>query len=48
MNLIQKHPMQLVELNLKMIIDNNPHLITALDKSVNHPIIKKYSYIPSN
>ena len=41
-----KQPMQILELNLKMIINNNPHLINVLDRSINHPLIRKYSNIP--
>ena len=40
--------MQMVELNLNMIIDNNPHLINALDRTDNHPLIRKCSNIPFN
>ena len=38
-----KQPMQMVELNLKMIIINNPHPMNALDISINHPLPRKYS-----
>ena len=41
-----KQPMEMVALNLNMIIDNNPHLINALDRSVNHPLMGKYNNIP--
>ena len=41
-----KHPMQAVELSLTMKIDNNLHLINALDRSAHHAIIINYSYIP--
>ena len=41
-----KQPMQRIELKLNMVIDENPHLINALDRSVNHPSIRKYSSIP--
>ena len=43
-----KQPMQIVELKLDMIIDNNPHLINALDRKVNHPSITKNRNIPFN
>ena len=43
-----KYPMQLVELNMNLINDNNPHLITALDKSVHHAIIRNYKHFPFN
>ena len=38
--------MQMVELKLNMIIDENPQLINALDRIVNHPLVRKYGYIP--
>ena len=41
-----KQPMQMVQLNLNMIISKGPHLIKALDRSNNHPLIRKYSNIP--
>ena len=31
-----KQLMQMVELNLNMIISKNPHVITSLDRSINH------------
>ena len=40
-----KEPMQMVELKLKMIIVESPYLINALDRSVNHPLNRKYSYM---
>ena len=40
-----KQPMQIFELKLSMIIDENPHHINALERSVIHSIIRKYSYI---
>ena len=40
-----KQPMQMVELNLNMIINNDPHLINALDRSINHPLLRKYSNV---
>ena len=36
-------PMQMVERRLNMIIARNPHLINALDRRINHPLIRKYS-----
>ena len=36
-----KQPMQIIELNLNMILDNQSHLIIALDRSVNHPLIRQ-------
>ena len=36
-----KQPRQMVELKLNMLIDNDPHLINALDRSFNHPLIQK-------
>ena len=41
-----EQPMQMIQLNLNMIIDNDPHLISALDRSFNHPLIRKYGNIP--
>ena len=43
-----KQPMQLVELMLNRLFDFNRHLITALDRSVNQPLIRKHSYIVFN
>ena len=40
--------MQMVELKLNMIKDKNPHLINAVDRSVNHPSIRKSTNNPSN
>ena len=37
---------QMIELNLNIIIYKNRHLINALDKGDNHPLIRKYSRIP--
>ena len=37
--------MQMDELNLNMIIYKNPLLINALDRSVNHPLLRKYPHI---
>ena len=41
-----ERPMQMVELILKMRIVENPHLRNALDRSDNHPLVTKQSYIP--
>ena len=38
-----KQPMQMVELNLNMIIFKSPHLIKALEGSISHHLIRKYS-----
>ena len=38
-----KQPLQMVELKLHIIIDGNPHLINALDRSVNHSLFQKFS-----
>ena len=38
-------PRQMVELKLKMIIDENPHLLNTLDRTVNHPLFRKNSQI---
>ena len=40
-----KRSMQKCELNLNMIIDENPKLIITLDRSDNHIVIRKYSHI---
>ena len=40
--------MQMVELNLNMIIAENPHLINSLDRSIKYPLIRNYSNIPFN
>ena len=32
--------MQMIELNLNIVIDANPHPINALDRSVSHPLKK--------
>ena len=40
--------MQMVELNLNMIIDKSLPLINLLDKSINHPLIRKESNISIN
>ena len=36
-----KRPMQTVKLKLNMMVDDSQHLINALERSVNHPLIKK-------
>ena len=41
-------PMQAIELKLNLIIAKTPQLINALDRNKNHPLIRKYSYIPFN
>ena len=38
--------MQIVELKFNTTMDNNPHPITALDRSLYHPLIRKFSFIP--
>ena len=43
-----KRPMQMVEMTSKMIISKNSHFINAPDRSIIHPLIKKYSTIPFN
>ena len=37
--------MLMVEMKLNMIIEGNPYLINALDRSVNHDLIREYSYM---
>ena len=43
-----KQPMQTVKLNVNMILDGNPYLINSLDRSFNHPLIRKNCSIPFN
>ena len=38
-------PMSLRELKIILNITRNPHLINSLDRSKNHPLIRKYSHI---
>ena len=42
-----KQPKHIVEFELNMIIAKNPHLISTLDRRINHPPIKN-SQIPFN
>ena len=39
-------PIRMVELKINTIIGNNRHLTNALDRGVNHRLIRKYSKIP--
>ena len=41
------NPMHMVERRLNMISARNPHLVNALDRRANHPLIRKYSHILS-
>ena len=41
-------PMELIELNKNVIVSKNPHLINSLDRSINQPLIRKYSNKPFN
>ena len=41
-----KHKMCAFELKLDLILVKNPYLINSLKRSHDHPIIRKYSYIP--
>ena len=41
-----EQPLQMVQINLKMIITNSPNLINSLGRSINHPLIRKYGNIP--
>ena len=43
---IIKQPKRKGEINLNMIVKNNPHLINALDRSINHSLMRNYSEIP--
>ena len=40
--LFVKQPMQMIELNLKKIIDDNPHLMNALDRGGNYPLVRNF------
>ena len=48
-NMSYKHyinqPMSMLERRINMIIAKNPRLINALDRTKNHPLIRKYSHI---
>ena len=39
------NPMSMVERRINYIIAKNPELIKTIDRSKNHPLIRKYSYI---
>ena len=41
-----KQPIQLAELKLNKIIYENPNRMNALDRGVNHPIIRKCKNVP--
>ena len=41
-------PMQAIELEINMIFAKDPQLINSLDRTKNHPLIRKYSQIPFN
>ena len=43
-----KHPMQMVERRLHMIIAKNPHLINSLNRTLCHSLMRKYSDVPFN
>ena len=38
-------PMSMIERRLNIIIAKNPSLIKSLDRTTNHPLIRKYSHI---
>ena len=40
--------MSMAERRINFNIAKNPHLINTLDPTKNHPLIRKYSYIPFN
>ena len=42
-----KHNMSALELKLNLIFAKNPYLINSLNRSHNHPLIRKYSHIAS-
>ena len=37
--------MSMLERRINMIIAKNPQLIKSLDRTKNHPVIRKYSHI---
>ena len=41
-----KQPMQMIEVNLNLIFKKNPQLVNALNRSINHSLIRKYRKIP--
>ena len=41
-----ENPMHIVERRLNMINSKQPHLTSALDRGVSHPLIGKNSHIP--
>ena len=43
-----KQPKPMIEWKINMILAKYPHLINKLDRTKNHPMIRKYSYIPYN
>ena len=43
-----KQPIQLFELDLNMIIYKTPYLINVLDRSLNHHLLRKNSYVPNS
>ena len=40
-----KYKKKAIESNLNMIFTENPHLINSLNRSHNHPLIRKSSHI---
>ena len=38
-------PMSMLERRINFIIARNPRLINSLDRTKNHPLIRKYSHI---
>ena len=38
-------PMQMIESGSNFVIDRNPQLLNVLDRSKNHPLIRKFSHI---
>ena len=40
-----QHPMQAIELKFNMIFGKDSNLITSLNRSHFHPLIRKYSHI---
>ena len=40
-----KHPTHAIEFKINMIIAKSPHPINSLNRSLIHPLIRKYSHI---
>ena len=40
------NPMSMLERRINYIISENPQLINAINRNKNHPLIRKYNFIP--